>query len=428
MIATRGKTVYGPAVVTDGLVLYLDATNKKSYVPNSTFLNMSSWTTGTGSVAPYYVNENGSENLRLLGTNPWGDSAIVWQSMPSGNSEPDGGWNTAGFTIDKTKLYRFSVWVKRVSDSTSGNFYFGINPCVIRNDSSIEECNPYWDCAGIGGYGKDQWYLCVGHCFPYTYVGTIAHQNSGRYTTDGRIGALNGCNVGSGDVRWKSDSTYAVHRTYHYYSPDTTSHLQFYDPRIDLIDGTEVSIIDLYSKSPATWYDLSGNNNNGLLVNNPSHSVTNGGVFVFNGTNYIDISKNFQGANYTIIASARYTTISGRIITGKNNWLLGHWGNLTDSYYPEGWVHYGTNSDTLWRIYAGTGNYSTDSWELFVNGSSLGGANDGGSSAPNGFYVGGAGFGEPGIGEVGFLIGYNRVLSNSEVLQNYNALKTRFGL
>lgn len=204
------------------------------------------WTTGSGSFAEFNQNGETSENERVIGTNPWGKSAVVWETRPIGTNDADGGWNTNAFTIDKTQLYRFSVWIKRTSDTTSGTFYFGINPCVIRNDNSTEECNPYWHCTNIGAFTKDQWYLVVGHCFPYTYAGA-RHANSGLYVTTGKISSTLSCNAGSEDVRWKSDSTYGVHRTYHYYCTDTTSHLQFYKPRIDLCDGTEPTMTELLS-------------------------------------------------------------------------------------------------------------------------------------------------------------------------------------
>jgi hypothetical protein len=40
-----------------------------------------------------------------------------------------------------------------------------------------------------------------------------------------------------------------------------------------------------YPRSGTTWNDLSGNGNNGTLVNGPTFSSANGGSIVFDGTN-----------------------------------------------------------------------------------------------------------------------------------------------
>ena len=46
-----------------------------------------------------------------------------------------------------------------------------------------------------------------------------------------------------------------------------------------------------YSGSGTTWYDISGNNNNGTLTNGPTYSYTNGGAIYFDGTNdYVSTS------------------------------------------------------------------------------------------------------------------------------------------
>jgi hypothetical protein len=116
------------------------------------------------------------------------------------------------------------------------------------------------------------------------------------------------------------------------------------------------------------------------------------------------------------------------MITGlNNNWLMGYWSNSTENYYAEGWVSPSSAgaSDTNWRILTATGNTSADSWQLFVNGV-LTQSNAGGSQGPNGLQIPSPG--EQSIGECGFILAYNRVLSAAEVSQNFAAFKGRFGL
>ena len=187
-----------------------------------------------------------------------------------------------------------------------------------------------------------------------------------------------------------------------------------------------------YSGTGTTWTDLSGNGYNGTLVNSPTFSQ---GVFTFNGsTNYINVSGvNFATGTSTIMGAARYTGATrGRIINGlNNNWLMGHWANTTQNYYAEGWVSAvssGTN-DTNWRIMTATSNTTSPSYSLYVNGT-LSVSNTNGTAGPNGLCIGAyaGGVGEFSTGQCGFVLAYNRILTAAEILQNYNATKSRFGL
>jgi formylglycine-generating enzyme required for sulfatase activity len=190
-----------------------------------------------------------------------------------------------------------------------------------------------------------------------------------------------------------------------------------------------------YPGSGTTWIDLSGNNNNGTLVNGPTYSSTNGGVVVFDGVNdYVSVPINLSTSNYTIIAIARYTgSKNDRVISSNSgNWLLGWWASQTNKYYAEGWVSpaSGGTAETSWICYAGVGNYISDSWELYRNGVSIVGPNNAGVQGPNGIRLGGSGFvdTESSACQVGLVLAYNRVLSAAEILQTFNALKSRFGL
>ena len=211
-----------------------------------------------------------------------------------------------------------------------------------------------------------------------------------------------------------------------------------YNPRI-VTDGLVLALdagnTKSYPGSGTTWYDLSGNGNNGTLTNGPTYSSSNGGVIVLGGTNqYIDIpSINLSTSNHTVMGASRYVSIGGRTFSGKNNnWLMGHWANSTVKYYANGWVTDtagSEQSDTNWRIYAATGNYSGDSWAFYVNGQLDTGPNSGGFDGPNGFAIGSyQGTSEYSNSHISFLICYNRVLTASEIQQNFNATRSRFGI
>ena len=188
-----------------------------------------------------------------------------------------------------------------------------------------------------------------------------------------------------------------------------------------------------YPGSGTTWYNLIPGGVNGTLTNGPTYSSANGGVIALDGVNdYIDVPINLTNTNYTIMGAARYVTIGNRTFSAKNNnWLMGHWNTTTQNYYAEGWVRgVGAGpSDTNWRIYAATGNYSGDSWGMYVNGVLNVGPNNGGSNGPNGFAIGSyAGSSEFSNSHISNLLVYNRVLTAAEISQNYNALKGRFSI
>ena len=190
-----------------------------------------------------------------------------------------------------------------------------------------------------------------------------------------------------------------------------------------------------YISGSSTIYDLSGNNNNGTVTNSyVTYSSSFGGVVTFDGTansrvSIANTAFDKRTGTYTVIGAARYSgTPRGRIITSFNNWLLGHWAGLTENYYAEGTIKLGgvQPNDTNWRIYAGTGNTTTDSWNFYINGNFVIG-NSGGYQGPYGIQIGGLGS-ENSVGQFSFFQFYDRVLTASEILQNYNALKGRFGL
>lgn len=192
-----------------------------------------------------------------------------------------------------------------------------------------------------------------------------------------------------------------------------------------------------YSGSGTTIRDASGSSVTGTLTNGPTYSSVNGGVFVLDGVNdFIDIPINLASTNYTIIGAARYVVAAGRTFSAKNNnWLMGHWNGTTQNYYAEGWVAgAGTGgpnpSDTNWRIYAATGNISSDNYALYVNGDLVSTQSPtSGSAGPNGFAIGSyAASSEFSNSQIGVMLVYNAVLTTDQIVQNFNAYRGRYGL
>jgi hypothetical protein len=450
-------TSVGPNIVKKiNLKTVLDAADVNSMLPMSTFLNMSPWTIGNGGVGNYSGNGNYNENERLLGTDPWGNSAIVWQSNPSGDGNPDGGWNNGYYGIDRTKLYRWSVWVKRTSSTSGGYSYLGLYGSggtwgVERLDNGANEGNPYWECAGTGVYTQNQWYLMVGHCYPAGTTGIPGnkHPDTGRYTINGRDGDLNYCNIG-GDVRWLSDSTVGLHRTYHYYCGDNTTHLQWYDPRFEICDGTEPTISELLSNPATLFRDISGNRIKGTLQNGVQQDKSNLGAMIFDGTDdYINIGagtglNQFSG-DFTISLWAMRTA-------------GGSYGNLIGDYYTnstattgEWQLMMGPNSEfNFYKVGPGyvinnvASGFSNYTWinvvvtrigtavTMYANGNIIATGTD---STSYGTVTGNLNIGidgnnssEPFPGKIANIQILQTALTTAEVKQNYNQYKSRFNL
>lgn len=191
---------------------------------------------------------------------------------------------------------------------------------------------------------------------------------------------------------------------------------------------------DSYPGSGTVWYDLSGNAYNGTLYGGTTYTTDNGyGVIQLNGSgSYVGVSSPNFSSNFTIMGGSRYTaTGGGRIISGlSNNWLLGHWSNSVANYYSAGWVSSvgAGGTDTTWRIYTGLGNPGSGVYSMYIN-NALNVSNSGGTAGPNGLCIGGYGPGGPSEfsnAQVSFILGYNRVLTPTEIKQNYDAFKGRF--
>jgi len=447
----------GPKASPDGLVLSFDLANKKSFA--NSVINSLSWNLGSGGATYYSQNGNTNENERVLGTDPFGKSSIVWETRPSGDGNADGGWNSDYFGIDNTKLYRFSVWVKRTSTTSGGTFYLGLygNASGIRRtDNNAYEGNPYWDCRGTGGFEKDIWYLVVGHCYPYNTSYTGQHPESGIYTVSGgstKVLSINACNIGA-DVKWAgANVTQGIHRCYHYYCSDATTRLQLFDPRVDAIDGTEPSVSSLLSGFTASRVRNYNNDSViGTFANTPTYSSANGGSLVFDGVDdYINIPFNASAMDFstaqTICMWLRPATGSNTSRRNPYNQAYGGSGTLT--YETSGDINYyfGTNGGNG-SPYVGkssgftvaanetafisvTRNQSTNVCNWYKNGQLITTSDAGGYAATaNGTspITIGSGYAGKFLGNIFDCKVYNRALTASEIQQNFNANRSRFGI
>lgn len=417
----------GPKIVTDGLIMHVDAANHKGY-GNRNILSWNNWVAGASSVSGYNFNQSVSgENALVSGTDPWGNTNVVWETRASGDSNGDGGWNSSSFPVDISKKYRFSIWMKRTSSTTSGTFYFGCNGAggsnnISRMDGGADEGNPYWNCVNVGAYTQNVWYLFVGHIYPYgTPNRSSWDTNSGYYTiAGGKIGDLNGCNIGY-ELRWLGNNTAGIHRTYHYYCSDNTTRMQFFQPRVDVCDGTEPSISDLLNNNPGGQLtDLSGNNNHVIITGGPSYSS---GKFTLDGSTQgfaRTSALNNVGTSCSVVIIYKTTDIQELWVQGNDTSYYLAASNNNNYYHqncgsPLNYVDLNSVSNPYT---AGYKNNNYHMWEAkSVNFSSW--TNYQWFLYPGDWRL---------AGDVAMIMVYNKTLTADESRQNYYALKGRFNL
>ena len=201
-----------------------------------------------------------------------------------------------------------------------------------------------------------------------------------------------------------------------------------------------------YPLSGTSWTDLSFSRNNGTLTNGPTYSSSKGGTIVFDGTNdYVNgpaISSQLTGditvESWIYITSgpSDWVRIIGTGANPSGNRTFGLWYDISRRLL---WQRYGANnvgiqpanvlSYNTWYYVAATTIGSSQA--IYLNGSSVGtSTNTGPWAASNeNITIGSA------VGIHTYLTGnisisriYNRGLSSTEILQNYNAQKSRYGL
>jgi hypothetical protein len=196
-----------------------------------------------------------------------------------------------------------------------------------------------------------------------------------------------------------------------------------------------------YSGSGTVWNDLSGNGNNGTLVNGVGFSASNNGSFTFDGVNdYVNLNFSFtqsSSANsYTVIIGAKLSTISSsrRQLWSSDNagfdWGFGAGDGSRFTIFSGEAIHTGRTQDTNWHIFAAQWS-SSFSTRLYIDGvldiSTTAISYD--SSISSTTSIGrNPGFGEYWNGNVSFTQVYNRALTAAEIRQNFEATRDRYGI
>ena len=196
-----------------------------------------------------------------------------------------------------------------------------------------------------------------------------------------------------------------------------------------------------YPGSGTTWTDLSGNGNNGTLVNGVGYNSSNLGSLVFDGSNdYVSVanSNSLNPLTNTLICWVKSNTSTWNdygFLMSKRDVFVMHpnISSTTVNYYyrlNNAWVsqQITVSNITVWNMYACS--WDGTNINAYLNGALI---NSGVKTGP-------LNTADTGVLQIGkddtysrYLNGniaqasiYNRALSATEIAQNYNALKSRY--
>jgi hypothetical protein len=220
----------------------------------------------------------------------------------------------------------------------------------------------------------------------------------------------------------------------------------------EVTDGLQLwldaSSFQSYPETGTTWYDLTDNHYDSILSNSITYNTSDRGYFIFDNTNdYIDTNQSLSSESFSVGAFFRTSSVGIKMILSKETasgspWNYRIWMNggqliadiaqgVTQSSlsspltnYNDGQWHYVmfTRDDSTWVLYVDGIQVTTkadnftgsiiNAQELWIGRSAFTG------ESPTGSYQY--------YGNISVVMIYNRVLSLSEISQNYSCLLSRF--
>ena len=238
---------------------------------------------------------------------------------------------------------------------------------------------------------------------------------------------------------------------------DETTGMPVVDPSLKIwLDAAQPAS---YPGTGSTWFDLSGNGNNGTLINNPVYSTENGGTFLFNGNtnrtnNYVSLGTpniKIGDTDFTIELMAKAVSFSNGNFINGNNYGFMLWGGGPFNGGGFG-IEMRAQSRTFEYTIANGGAGNRLSYAplpvpnpnyfhllltqvrgglatLYLNGVAVRTLNYPDITYTN-LYQLRIGFGNDGYfnGNIPVFKVYTRALSVSEVSQNFNAIRGRYGI
>ena len=206
-----------------------------------------------------------------------------------------------------------------------------------------------------------------------------------------------------------------------------------------LVFAVDAANYESYPGSGTTWTDLIGSADGTL--SGTTHGPANGGVFVFDGTDDI-----IQFSNEIINPNSDFTfeswirpsdvTLTGTIVSDKDNmgslqirfWESGATIQIVDSYQANvgAFTNFTAINNTWYNV---TVVRSSNTYSLYIDGVYKSNFTNSNVYSRDPKTIGAnRDISEEFMGDISIVKFYDRVLSSTEITQNYNALKSRFNL
>ena len=377
----------GPQIVRSGLVLDLDASYMRSYSPNvfPNPIDPYAWAVNGGAFQmtlsrdATMTRQYGSIPLKIVtsGTSAYTNTynALAWNLAPAANGQ----------------TWTFSFWTK-------GNSNYVASAMIFEANSSGT-------------------YLTYGQT--YYNVTTSWTRVSGTYTFS---------NASAAYIQFRIDN----------YNNGVT---QWVDG-IQVERASAATTFNPYYFGNAVWKDVSGNNRTGTLTNGPLFNTSNYGNILFDGTNdYVIMPSGGSYSEYTFMFFCKWITD-----TAASSRLFGcdAFGTYTVFTPSNVGFHYNQSagsSTTLssgvnvglgtWCHVAVTVSMSSPLTSIYINGVLTNATAVGPYINLSGnLFLGAQNTGAGVLANCNISVFqlYNRVLNATEIMQNYQADKTRFGL
>lgn len=436
-----------PSLITNNLVVHLDASNSSSYGGsgttwtdltggNNVTLNGPTFNNGYGGSIVFdgtddYAQSGTSSDL-IIGTQDY--TMSLWVKYDSAKSEMalmdnrTANGNGTNFTLIQVgDAMRVKVWEDNTSSfsfesstNLSANTWYNITYTRISNSASmyingVQDGSSWTQTYDYSGGNK----LTLGWNYSL----------QGGKSTDGHIAhALFYVNKGltSSEV---TQNYNAIKSRYQDNSTIITQNLVFH------LDAGNTSS---YNGSGTTWSDLSTNSNNATLTG-PTFNTNNGGYFDFDGSNDHAISASDMinpNSDFTFSTWVNSdSTITGTMVSDYSSQ-----GALQIRFVDDGTVQivdsYVVNVGTFTNFTYSTGTWynvvvtrSSNTYSLYINGvykSNFTSTNSY-SNGPQSIGTNYNGL-ERWNGKISQIACYDTALSATQVQQNFDALKNRYGL
>ena len=407
----------GPNVSEDGLVLALDGANYKSFKGSvaTNILNQITYNYGNTDTALFKIIQ-GSENVNIPSLGYVNSKYVDFYNDYGGGSGqccPNPFTYGNGLSVSGNTQYTYSIIYKTTSGYTHPNYMYHYE-------------------FGPNGYITEYGVHDTGN---RTSLGDGWYHAWGQFTTNA---AATSINTGMWHYEYVTQSRIYVYKAALYAGT-------YVIPPEHMLNSGEVRGSTV--AAGGGWADLTGNVNNGELVNGPTYSSANGGSLSFDGTNdYVLLTRNdFNTSlpNFTI--SVFVYKISDGIILGNHRhnqtwesvWLSTTEFTVNDANGTANRQSlYYTTPINSWMNLVAVNNSSQNYMKVFLNGAEI--ATKTATVIPwNSSIIPtiGANLLVGDLSPVGPINGrisntqiYNRALSAAEITQNFNALRGRFGI